>query len=125
MNVILSIKPKYCKMILSGVKKYEFRKKFPKDVKYVYIYATSPIKKLVGKFKVGEIIEGSPTELWIRFRKYGGIDEDEFFKYYKGASKGYAIQIEKVRTFSPIDPKTIMFDFKPPQSYKYTSDIFL
>jgi len=47
MNVILSIKPKYARLILSGAKRYEFRKSIfnNKHVVEAYIYATSPVKR--------------------------------------------------------------------------------
>jgi predicted transcriptional regulator len=51
MNVLLSIKPKYVKAILNGTKKYELRKsafRCKEDIERVYIYATSPVKKIVG-----------------------------------------------------------------------------
>ena len=42
MNVILSIKPCFCKLIFEGVKRYEYRKRVFKrnDVNKVYVYAT-------------------------------------------------------------------------------------
>lgn len=53
MDVLLSIKPRFAEAILDGRKKYEFRKnKFSeKDINCVYIYSTSPIRKIVGIFK--------------------------------------------------------------------------
>ncbi|MBC7092069.1 MAG: hypothetical protein H5T50_09225 [Nitrososphaeria archaeon] len=121
MLVILSIKPKYCKKIIAGEKRYEFRKRFPKNIELVYMYATSPVKKVVGEFKVGEVVEDEPIILWRKFRTYAGVDKNEFFKYYEGCNKGCAIKIEEVRTFAPIDPKIIVSGFKPPQSYRYTN----
>lgn len=43
MRVLLSIKPEFVKKIISGEKKYEFRRKiFKRDVKIVIIYASYP-----------------------------------------------------------------------------------
>ena len=41
MNVILSIKPQFCKLIFDGVKRYEYRKRVFKrnDIDKVYVYA--------------------------------------------------------------------------------------
>ena len=53
MNVLLSIRPKYVEEIIKGNKRYEFRKSiFKKNVEEVWIYATSPTKKIVGTFSV-------------------------------------------------------------------------
>lgn len=65
MNVLLSIKPKYIEKIIKGNKRYEFRKSiFKKSVDEVWIYATSPTKKIVGTFVIGEIIKDTPANLW-------------------------------------------------------------
>jgi len=49
MNVLLSVKPKYAEEIISGRKKYEFRKSIFKreDIKKMYIYSSSPVKKII------------------------------------------------------------------------------
>jgi len=112
-------------MILSGVKRYEFRKRFPRNVGTVYIYATSPVKKIVGKFTVGDVIEDEPHRLWERFGPYAGIDEKEFFEYFKQARVGYAIQIKDLKTFPPIEPRILLPKFRPPQSYAYTNTLSL
>ena len=58
MNVLLSIRPKYVEEIIKGNKRYEFRKSiFKKNVDEVWIYATSPTKKIVGTFVIGKIID--------------------------------------------------------------------
>ena len=58
MNVILSIKPKYCEKIINGKKKVEFRRKIFKNenkIDLVFMYSTSPVKKIVGFFKIESI----------------------------------------------------------------------
>jgi predicted transcriptional regulator len=52
MNVLLSIKPEYAELIKSGLKKYEFRRKIFKKAGHskVFIYSTSPVKKITGVF---------------------------------------------------------------------------
>jgi len=53
MNVLLSIKPKYVDLILNGEKKYEFRRKiFRNETNKVYVYCTSPVKKIVAYFTI-------------------------------------------------------------------------
>ena len=89
MNVLLSIKPKYVESIINGHKTYEFRKVIFRD-KYVdiaYVYATSPVKKIVGAFRVGDIIEDKPIILWSRLNEFSGMDETEFFNYSSAVIK--------------------------------------
>ena len=126
MNVLLSIKPKYVKEIIEGRKRYEFRRTIFKrnDVDGVFIYATSPIQKIVGKFTLSLVIEDHPEELWNRCKDYAGVDEKEFFSYFEGKNSGYAIKIREITEFVPsIDPQKIKSDFKPPQSFRYIENI--
>jgi len=125
MNVILSIKPKYVQAILAGKKRVEFRKTmFKKQVKKVYIYSSAPEKKIVGYFIVSNIVEASPSELWQKFKKVGGIEKDSFFEYYKDKERGYSLCIGSVNQFDEyIDPYSFIKGFTPPQSYCYCSDL--
>ncbi len=65
---------------MDGRKKYEFRKsKFAKtDINCVYIYSTAPIKKIIGSFKINNIIEGSPRALWDQQRMMRGFLKTSF-----------------------------------------------
>jgi predicted transcriptional regulator len=123
-GVLLSIKPKYVKAILDGSKKYEFRKQIFKDNsrKTIFIYASSPTKKIVAKFQLGEIVEGHPDYLWEKFWDVSGISEQEFFEYFSGKETGYAIRITDLKEFDkPMDPHTIFERFVPPQSFCYVN----
>jgi type I restriction enzyme S subunit len=119
-DVILSIKPKYCDEIVRGTKKYEFRRvSFNRHTHLVYMYSTAPVGKIVGTFEVKRIIEDIPKILWTRFKDGAGIDEKEFFSYFEGVKTGFAIEIKNVRELEPYDPKLLISDFEPPQSYIY------
>ena len=123
MHVLLSIKPQYVDKIVKGRKKYEFRKKVFKkktDVREIYIYATSPVKKIVGYFKSDKIIEDHPEKLWEQYKDHSGIGECEFFEYFKERDVGFAIEISQLEIFDrPLDPKNIMPNFVAPQSFRY------
>lgn len=123
MNVLLSINPKHIDTILSGEKKYEFRKSpFKKDVNKVYIYSTSPIKKVVGLFQVGRIIKDAPSNLWNECKESSGLEHFEFFNYFKNKKIGYAIEIKEFTEFViPLDPREMFANFVPPQSFIYIS----
>ena len=100
MNVLLSVKPEYVDKILAHEKLYEFRKSiFKQNVERIYIYSTYPVKKIVGYFKVTEIIHRSPKKLWELFWEVSGISEKDFFRYYSGADKGFAIKIDNLVIF--------------------------
>lgn len=122
MNVLLSVKPKYAEKIVSGRKKYEFRKSIFKreDIEKIYIYSSSPVKKIIAIVDIDCILSNSPHKLWEQCYKDAGISEHEFFSYFKNSKTGYAIKISNIQKFSiPIDPYYLDEDFKPPQSFYY------
>ncbi len=129
MNVLLSIKPKYVEKILDGEKRYEFRKtsfKNPEEVEKIYIYSTSPEKKIVGYFVLDEIIEDEPENLWERCKTHSGVEKEEFFEYYRGKEKGVAMKINRIEDFKePIDPYENLSDFVAPQSFYYVGKEFV
>ncbi|MDP2797315.1 MAG: hypothetical protein Q8N94_07380 [Methanoregula sp.] len=123
-GVVLSIKPKYVKEILNGAKQYEFRKQVFKNesAKTVFIYSSSPQKKIVACFRVGKIIKGHPDYLWERFRNISGISEQEFFEYFSDRVTGYAIRIDDLEPFpEPVDPHAMFERFVTPQSFCYVN----
>ena len=125
MRVLLSIKPKHVDKILCGSKKYEFRKIIFKNenIREIVIYSSSPTKKIVGTCAIGSVIEDRPLILWEMFKEFSGLREEEFFSYFNGREKGYAIEIEEIRKFeSPVDPWEFNADFIPPQSFQYIND---
>lgn|SRR5574344_2491702 len=125
MSVLLSIKPKYVDKIKDGTKLYEFRKQiFKQEADEIWIYESAPIKKIIGKIVVSDVIEDSPQELWINTKKFAGINKKDFFKYFEGKEKGFAIVIKDFYELeNPIDPYEIKENFVPPQSFAYLENI--
>lgn len=121
MRVLLSIKPKYAEKIFSGVKRYEFRKQaFKKTVDVVVLYATKPVGKIVGEFRLKSILQGSPDEIWQKTAQFSGISRDFFDRYYKNHKRAYALEIEHpVQYKRPMKPFEFMADFTAPQTYRY------
>ncbi|MGD0638677.1 MAG: hypothetical protein ABSA72_11635 [Nitrososphaerales archaeon] len=122
MSVLLSVRPRYAEAILAGQKKYEFRKAWPrqKSGQKVFIYTTAPVRKIVGSFVAGNVIEDHPASLWKRYRSKGGIEEQAFFDYFGSRSIGYAIEISELEVFDvPLEPEDRIPGFVAPQSYMY------
>lgn len=129
MDVLLSVKPCFAELILNGTKKYEYRRTIfsRADVQKVIVYASSPVKKIVGEFQIDEIIWDKPESIWLRTCTSAGISRDLFSQYFIGKDKGYAISIKHNLKYTvPIDPWNILPNFTPPQSFMYIdSDILL
>lgn len=122
MKVLLSIKPEYAEQILKGRKKFEFRKSIFKnsEVDTVIIYATMPIGKVIGEFKVGNIISLTPHELWELTEKYAGISRTFFDEYFFDRDIGFAITVENPKRYSnPINLQDLIPGATPPQSFRY------
>ncbi|MBF8278513.1 MAG: hypothetical protein HW390_3586 [Candidatus Brocadiaceae bacterium] len=91
---LMPIKPQFAQLIMQGKKKAEFRKvRFLKQVSHVVVYASSPVQKILGYFEVSHIDEGSPVDIWKRYRAIGGIIYREFQDYYADATHGVVIGI--------------------------------
>jgi type I restriction enzyme S subunit len=126
MNTLLAIKPEFAEKILSGEKKYEFRRtgfKSTHDLNLVYLYSSSPVMRIVGGFSSGRTVEAEPTQLWKLYNNYAGIDYERFMEYFEGVETGYAIQVDETFRFDdPIDPNEIFESFTAPVSYLYLDD---
>ena len=120
MNLIISIKPQFVEKILSGEKKYEFRRRiYTKKVDKIYIYQTAPDSKIVAYFKPGKIIKDTPENLWKNFKDVSGTTEEHLMDYLHDKDEAYAIEITDLKIFkNPFVPEGI----KAPQSYKYINN---
>jgi predicted transcriptional regulator len=108
-----------------GLGKCELRKVIFKNkyAKYVYVYSSSPGRKIVGTFRIDAIIEDRPSSLRSRLEGNSGIKKNEFFDYFGNREKGFAIEIKDVKRFeAPIDPKELIPRFVPPQSFCYIKE---
>ena len=93
--ILISIKQQYAEAILDGTKTVEFRKiSFPKRVGTMVLYATSPVKKIVGLVKVRAVVVLSPEGAWRKYHKRGAIDRRSFNAYYAGSKKAVCLELE-------------------------------
>lgn len=124
MNVILPIKPEFVEKIFSGEKRYEYRKVlFKQQVDTVYIYASRPISKIVGEFKIAEILCDTPKNIWKMTKAESGVTKKFFDKYYKGKDKAVVLKIKECEEYEEgVNPETLFPNFKVPQSFIYISN---
>ncbi|MDR2947594.1 hypothetical protein [Dysgonomonas sp. 511] len=125
MKVVLSIKPEFAYKIFDGTKKFEFRKSIFKNsnIETVVVYASSPVKKVIGEFQIERILNYDLDTLWELTKEYSGISEDYFYEYFDNRETGFAIQIKSKIKFK--QPKSLQEDYKiitPPQSFAYLSN---
>ena len=122
-TILLSIHPCHVEKILSGEKLYEYRKNIPNDIRYVIIYATVPVKKIVALVEVESVLKGSPQEIWENTKCNSGISEDYFMSYFSHKDNAYAIKFKDVHKLREPKSINILENIKcAPQSYSYIQE---
>ena len=119
-KMLLSIHPEYADKILSGEKKFEFRKvRCRQDVNKIVIYVTSPVMQIVGEAEVLDIIEDEPEIVWEKTKSHAGVSREFYDNYYKGKEKAIAYKLGHV---SKYETTVSLSDFgirSVPQSFVY------
>lgn len=124
-NLLLSIHNKYAKEIVNGRKTIELRRRFPlftkKDKKKIFIYACSPISKIIGECQLKEVKKQPIKRLWKKVGDCAKIDQDSFKKYFKDCDFGFALYLENPKKYKKsIELKKVFGENNtPPQSYRY------
>ena len=119
-KVLMSINPMHAEKILAGTKRYEFRKiRCKKRVDVIVIYATAPIKKVLGEVEIRGVIEDLPQAVWDQTKTAAGIDLSFFNRYYQGQNKAVAYDLGTITILTK--PKNLSdYGLKvAPQSYAY------
>ncbi|MEN8134999.1 MAG: ASCH domain-containing protein [Thermodesulfobacteriota bacterium] len=124
--VLISIHPGYTEKILSGEKRLEFRRSWVvRPVKYMVIYATSPIQRIVAVAEIKEVYSGTRARLWsLAMEKGGGISRRKLFSYLADSKNPVAIELTNIKQLeSGLDPKDLFgSNFRPPQSFCYLKE---
>lgn len=123
-RILMSIKPEFAYAIVDSRKFYEYRRVVPRQpFTTVVIYASSPVQRFVGEFDVDQVITGSLEDVWSRTRHSGGILRDYYDQYFAGKTEAHALHVVDAKQYRPhVDPKDIIPDFRPPQSFAYLTD---
>lgn len=120
--ILLPIKPEYCDRILSGTKKYEYRRHLPSErIEKIIIYATAPVKKVLGEVQVVDTISMKKTPLWESTKEYAGISREKYREYFNNISCAHAFVLGVAKRYAePLELKE--FGLKTaPQSFAYLS----
>ena len=124
-SLLLSVRPEFAEKVFAGKKTVELRRTKPRVRRgdCVFVYASSPVKSIVGFFEVRKVIKVDLPVLWERVSARAGVTREQFDAYYVGASEGCGIFISKRWRFEePLALTTLrerFGEFRPPQSYYY------
>ena len=118
---LLSIRPQFAQAIMDGEKKVEFRKvKFRRAVSHIVVYATDPVRQIVGYFEVAGLTQATPERLWRLYGSLGAIGRRDFRSYYCSSHRGTAIAVGRVCAFrKPLPLSDLGHAVRPPQSFAY------
>lgn len=125
--LFISVKPEFANKIITREKCIELRKIKPRvrPGDYIIIYASSPIKCVVGFGRIKQILDITPIEMWNNHSAYLGIDENRFYSYFQGRNRAIGIEIETIKSITPITLaglKRVDTNFQPPQIYRYVTN---
>jgi predicted transcriptional regulator len=123
-NILMSVEERHTLNMLSGNKSVELRRK-PLNISTgtrIWIYSKLPRGQVQALAIVDQVVADSPAHIWSLFGKRSAISKSEFDTYFKGATVGYAIEIQEVQPLAPIlDLSSIrkkIANFHPPQFFK-------
>lgn len=125
--VLMSIRPMYADRILRGEKRFEIRRRAvrlaPDDL--VIVYASAPVKAVVGAFTVKRVHVDTPAFLWRRYSEFMGVTRSAYQEYLRGTDLACAIEVRAVVSLPNVgldDLRAQQASFRPPQSYMFVGD---
>jgi len=122
-TIIISIHPVFVEKILSGEKKYEFRKHFPEGVRYMLVYTTSPVKKITAIVEIDTVLCDTPQNIWGKTKRQAGVTKKFYDTYFKDRGTAYAVRLKKARVLNnPLQISDLKGIKAAPQSYVYLKE---
>lgn len=123
-HIVISVKPKYAALMLSGQKTVELRRRaiHVEPGARVWIYATIPEGRIAAVATVGRVITSEPAYIWRLYKDSVGISSEEFGEYFRGSAQACAIVLSNVQAIVPalhLEKLRIgTKPFHPPQFFK-------
>lgn len=122
-EAIISLKPRYAKLVLSGEKTVELRNRVVRlePGTQMWIYSTRPVARIVGVAEIGLVVHAGPSEIWRRFGAEICVDRNGFDSYVGDRERVSALVLRSVRRlgdFMTLDwIRRSARAFHPPQFY--------
>lgn len=101
--LVLSLHPRFAEAIVAGTKTVEVRRSFGSrwPGASALIYATSPVRAVVGVARIERVERLRVADLWRRYSSAIGISRAELDAYLVGRDDAFAIALSGVE---PIEP---------------------
>jgi predicted transcriptional regulator len=123
--LLLSVRPRFARLLLDGSKTVELRRVRPgvAEGSLVLIYASSPTRTLVGTARVAGVQAASTERIWQQYGPETGVTRGEYDEYFTGVDTAVAISLVDVHPLElprPLhDLRRRLEGFRPPQSFRY------
>jgi predicted transcriptional regulator len=121
-SILMSIKPEFVHKILTGEKKYEFRRVPPRLPLSRYFIYESGTGVITGFFE-GEVVTAfNSKDLPEPILAFAGIDQERLIEYARGGEV-YVIKVGAPRKFySPVKFSAVLVG-RPPQNFRYLNEM--
>ena len=122
-QAIISLKPQYAELILSGEKTVELTNRIVRmePGTMIWIYATRPVAGIIALAELDSVVHDTPAEIWVRFEREMCIDRAHFDSYINNRDSVSALILSSVRTLKhslTLDwIRRSIGSFQPPQFY--------
>lgn len=125
--MLISIHSHYARLILSGEKRVELRRRFDSAAggNRMLIYATLPTAAVVGHVVIDNVECLSTDEIWRRYSKDAAISAEDFRNYFTGVENGCAVLLSNPKTYKepvPLHDLRSTHGLTAPQSYIFLRD---
>ena len=131
-TVIMSINPKYVKMIfsLNPTKKWELRRRIWSSVQngkhmemsHALVYETGT-GTIVGQFDIGNVYRSAADGIWGIVCRSSGVTFEELITYFHGCRNCFAIEILNPMLFVHPIPLSEFGVKRAPQSWMYLPEV--
>jgi predicted transcriptional regulator len=122
-RLLMSLNPEYYALIWQGVKRHEFRRRYPAGRPITwYVYLTAPASKLAAVIDLDPAIVDTPRRIADIAEQTREGNGESVLDYLKDLAHGFAIPITRVREYPglTVDELTGMLGtFHPPQGYTF------
>lgn len=119
-EIIISLQDKAYDLIKSGIKTYEFRRRWKLPAAIAYIYRSGKKRELCAFIELGQPIHGSPSEIAAIAEKMNPGNGPTVEEYFIPTQGGYAIPIKRFVEFPPISLEELRAcGAQPPQYFMY------
>ena len=124
-TALLSVRPRFAEALLDGSKTVEIRRRRAHIASgsVCLVYASSPVRALVGAIRVKTTDTDTPDALWRRWGDTTGLRRDEYETYLVGSSHPCAIVVGAATRFAgPVTLRELrrrQKAFVTPQSYRF------